>query len=162
MAGTDGQPSGDGSLELQKIGVHETQQKALEKVGSEFEYWSGKLTETSLQMCYALIGANWVVFGSVGGILNSDLAKWSLLMVMLTLASNVIGTWCLSESIRRRFEWAEGHEADWKTQFDDAVGKRVPFPFTTFHESVGFWMRQIKAVFPLIGAIFLIVGAVRK
>ena len=54
----------------------ETLYEALKKVTSEFEYWSGKLTETSMQMCYALIGANWVVFGWLNGILNNVWAKW--------------------------------------------------------------------------------------
>jgi len=155
--------AGDGgSVELNKAGVHETPQEALGRIGSAFDHWSGKLTETSLQMCYALIGANWVVFGSVDGILQSNWAKCSLLMVMLTLASNVIGSWCLSESLRRRFEWAEGNKLVWQQEFNDAVGKRVAFPFTSFHERAGFWMRQIKGTFPLLGGLLLIIGAIVK
>lgn len=145
-----------------RSGVHESPQKAMAKVGSEFEYWSGKLTDTSLQMCYALIGANWVVFGSVGQILRDNYAKLSLLMVILTLASNVIGSWYLSESLRRRFEWAESHEAEWKKEFDEAVGKRDPFPFLERHERAGLLVRQIKGLFPLIGGMFLLIGAILK
>lgn len=143
-------------------GVHESPQKALAKVGTEFEYWSGKLTDTSLQMCYALIGANWVVFGGVGQILRNNCAKLSLLMVMLTLAINVIGSWFLSESIRKRFEWAESHDAEWRAKFEEAKGKRDSFPFLPRHERVGLIVRQIKGLFPLIGGAFLIVGAVLK
>src|SRR5207247_6737303 len=82
-------PVTEGAVELSKKWVHETPQKALEEVGNQFNHWSGKLTENSLQMCYALIGANWVVYGSVGQILQSQWAKLSLLMVILTLAINV-------------------------------------------------------------------------
>jgi hypothetical protein len=81
-----------------KTGLYAASEEALQKVSGEFEYWTGKLTETSLQMCYALIGANWVVFGSVNGILHSGWAKWSLVMVLLALASNVVGAWILSEN----------------------------------------------------------------
>lgn len=52
--------------------------EALKKVSTEYEYWSGKLTETSLQMCYALIAANWVVFGSMNGSLSNIWTKLSL------------------------------------------------------------------------------------
>lgn len=45
--------------------------QALQTVSSEYAYWSGKLTETSSQLSYALIAANWVVFGSLNGILHS-------------------------------------------------------------------------------------------
>jgi hypothetical protein len=158
--GENGNNQPGASLELKKTGVHETPQKALEKVGSEFDHWSGKLTETSLQMCYALIGANWVVFGSVDKILVNNFAKWSLFMVLLTLGCNVVGAWILSESIRNRFEWAEGHSDQWDKAFKDAVGERVPFPFTKFHESMGFWMRQIKGLFPIVGGLLLLIGAI--
>lgn len=141
-------------------GVHESPRKALEKVGSEFEYWSGKLTETSLQMCYALIGANWVVFGSVGKILQNNWAKMSLLMVMLTLACNIVASWSLTESLRKRFEWAEGHSREWDRDFENAKGVRTPFPFTGFRENMGFCVRQIKGLFPLIAAILLVIGAI--
>ena len=143
-------------------GVHETPQKALAKVGSEFEYWSGKLTDTSLQMCYALIGANWVVFGSVGHILENNYSKLSLLSVLVTLGSNVIGSWFLSESLKSRFEWAESHPEDWEKQFELAAGKRDPFPFTNQHEWVGLIVRQVKGLFPLVGGMLLIAGAILK
>src|SRR5215467_8181366 len=146
------------SSELSKKGVHETPQKALDAVGSEFNYWTGKLTEHSLQMCYALIGANWVVYGSVGQILRSQWAKMSLLIVILTLAINVIGAWYLSESLRKRFEWAESHTPAWEKEFQAAVGARVAFPFTDAHEKAGFWLRQVKGLFPLISGAFLIIG----
>jgi hypothetical protein len=152
----------NGPSELSKKGVHETPQKALEAVGSEFNYWSGKLTDSSLQMCYALIGANWVVYGSIGLILQSPWAKLSLLMVILTLAINVIGAWYLSESIRKRFEWAEGHGPQWETDFNAAAGARTAFPFTDAHEKAGFWLRQVKGLLPLVSGAFLIIGAVIK
>jgi len=150
------------SLELAKSGVHETSRKALERVGSEFDHWSGKLTETSLQMCYALIGANWVVFGSVGGILNSGWAKLSLLMVMLTLSSNLIGSWWASEAHRKQFEYAEENPTRWESEFEEAKGKRTAWPFSDNMESVGRGMRRIKVSFPLIGGLLLVIGAVCK
>lgn len=88
------------SLDPSKTGIHESPRKALEKVGFYYEGWSTNLTESSTQMCYGLIGANWVVFGSVGGILNSIWAKWSLFAVILTLGCNVIGAWYMTESLR--------------------------------------------------------------
>jgi hypothetical protein len=141
-------------------GVHESPRKALEKVSFYFEGRTKKLTETSVQMCYALIGANWVVFGSVGKILQSNYAKASLLFVMLTLGINVIGAWFMSESLRRRFEWAEGHDSEWNAEFNAAKGKRVAFPFSEMQESLPFWLRQVKGSFALISAVLLIIGAV--
>src|ERR1700682_3212706 len=90
--------------------------EALKKVSSEFEHWSGKLTESSLQMCYALIGANWAVFGSLQGILKNRWPKLSLLMVIIALATNIIGAWLLSESLRKRVEYGEANSGRWKKE----------------------------------------------
>lgn len=150
------------SNKCSESGVHDSPRKALEKVGSEYEYWSGRLTDASLQMCYCLIGANWVVCGSVGGILNSTCAKLSLLMVLLTLGANVAVSWWASEEHRKIFEFAEGHGDEWKKQFEEAKGKRTPWPFTQSIEIVGRWLRRVKGAFPLISQLILLIGAILK
>jgi hypothetical protein len=163
MAGIDENPlAEEESSELSKRGVYETPRKALEDVGDYYKHWSGRLTETSMQMCYALIGANWVVFGSVGSILQNSWAKLSLLAVILTLAVNVIGAWGMSEALRRRFEYAEEDNDRWQREFNEAAGKRVTWPFTYGIESGAFWLRQIKGLMPIIGGAFLIIGAIGK
>jgi hypothetical protein len=154
------QPSA--SSALTDTGVLDTPRKTYERIGAEFDHWTGKLTDTSLQMCYALIGANWVVFGSVNNILKSNWAKFSLLMVMLTLMSNVLASWWASEQHRKRLEYAEADPLRWTTEFNNAVGKRTPWPFTKTMERVGYWTRQIKGAFPIIGAILLMIGAIVK
>lgn len=143
-------------------GVHETPQKALEKVGSEFEYWSGKLTETSLQMCYALVAGNWLVFGSVGSILGSGWAMLSLLMVLLAMILNMVGAYIMSEWMRLRFEYAESDSDRWKEEFKEYSGERNARPFTKGIEMAGIALRVIKVGLPLVGGLFLIVGAMLK
>ena len=147
---------------IQKTGLYATPEDALKKVASEFEYWTGKLTETSLQMCYALIGANWVVFGSVNGILQSMWAKYSLVMVLLALASNVIGSWILSESLRKRIAYGVGNAVKWKEEYDESVAKDVAWPFTDQIQNTGKYMRWVKAGFTLASGFCLIVGAIWK
>jgi hypothetical protein len=141
-------------------GLYLSPAEASKKVGAEYEYWSGKLTETSLQMCYAIIGANWVVFGTVNGILDNIWGKTSLLMVMIALASNIIGAWALSYLLRKRVEYTEEDSARWKKEFANSVGTRCSWPFTESIDHVGLWMRRIKAVFTLAAGACLIWGAI--
>jgi hypothetical protein len=143
-------------------GLYASPEEALKKLSSEFEYWSGKLTETSLQMCYALIGANWVVFGSINGILRSSYAQWSLVLVLLALGSNVVGAWILSESLRKRIGYGEGDPGRWSREYQSATGKDVAWPFTDAIQNTGTNMRRIKAAFTLASGICLIVGAILK
>jgi hypothetical protein len=135
---------------------------ALKKVSSEYEYWSGRLTETSLQMCYALIAANWVVFGSVNGILANVWAKASLLMVLLALAANIVGAWLLSEKLRERVEYGEEDGPRWQREFDEFTSTSCPWPFTGLIEKIGRRMRMIKAGFTLVAGALLMIGAILK
>jgi hypothetical protein len=138
--------------------------EAVKKVTTEFEHWSGRLTESSLQMCYAVIAANWMVFGgSVNGILNNVFAKLSLLMVILALAANIVGAWILSESLRKMVEHGEGDKVRWQREYDEYLAAaRSPWPFTDSMETAGKWMRFIKGVLPLAAGALLIVGAILK
>jgi hypothetical protein len=146
----------------QKKGLYADPDDALKKVQDGYEYWSGRLTETSLQMCYGLIGANWLVFGSVNGILHSRWAEWSLLMVLLALGSNVIGAWTLSELLRKRVRYGESHGEKWAKEYKESTGKPVAWPFTDRIQNTGKYMRWIKATFTLASGALLIVGAILK
>jgi len=143
-------------------GLYPYPTEALKKVCSEYEYWSGNLTETSLQMSYALIAANWIVFGSLNGILGNFWAKASLLMVILALATNIIGTWLLSEALRKRVAYGESDEARWKEEFDKYSKISCPWPFTESIDGIGRWMRIIKATFTLVAGVLLIIGAIAR
>jgi hypothetical protein len=136
--------------------------EALKKVSSEFEYWSGKLTETSLQMCYAVIAANWVVFGSLNGILNNPWAKWSLVMVIFALAVNIIGARLLSNLLRKRVAYGETDSVRWKQEYAQFSTTDSPWPFTGEIEDTGRWMMNIKAGFTLLAGALLIAGAILK
>jgi hypothetical protein len=66
----DGSPG----FKNEATGTYESSTGALKEIKTAFDYWSGQVTATSLQMCYGLIAANWVVFGSVRNILHSGYA----------------------------------------------------------------------------------------
>lgn len=146
----------------QQEGLYKTPEDAKESVSKAYDDWSGNLSTTSLQMCYALIAANWTIFGSVNGILRSDWAKWSILMVLVALASSVIGSGILSELLRRRVNYAEADYPRWDSEFRAAYGKEDPWPYTELIDSIGASLRWIKAGLTLISGLLLVIGALRK
>ena len=143
-------------------GLYASPQEALKKVSSEYEYWSGKLTETSLQMCYAIIGANWAVFGTVTGISHNIWSKLSLGMVMVALGSNVVAALRLSEALKKQMDYGEGNTDEWAYQYERSVGKNVAWPFTDAIQNMGKNMRFVKGGFAIAGAIFFLIGAALK
>lgn len=137
--------------------LYSDSQDALKAVRDDYLYWTGKLTETSVQLSYAVLGANWAVFGSVDKILTSFWCKASVLLVILSLALSSLGAKMMGEWHRKRIDYAETDPTRWSTEFGDTAGKRDPWPFTTAIESAGKVLRFGKAWLPLVaGACFLV------
>jgi hypothetical protein len=143
-------------------GVYADPAAALKAVIDDYLYWTGRLTETSAQMSYAVIAGNWIVFGSVSTILSSPWSKFSLLCVMLSLATSVIGTWLLSECHRRQAEYGDCDPVRWECEFKQFASTKSPWPFTRSIEQIGLLSRFLKAAFVLLGSLLLVIGALLK
>jgi hypothetical protein len=149
-------------------GLYANPQEALKVIVANYEYWTGRLTETSVQMAYAVIGANWIIFGSVNGILSNIWAKLSLLCALLSLAAGVIGAWFLCEALGRRGNFGDDYPEKWEKEYGDFIKRKTtqpkhdPWPITKFIELTSAWSRNLKAAFVLLGALLLIVGTIVK
>ena len=55
--------------------LYATPGDGLKAVRDDYLYWTGRLTDSSPQLSFAVIAANWAVFGSVQALLNSPWAK---------------------------------------------------------------------------------------
>lgn len=143
----------------QEVGLFASAGDALRAVSDSYDYWSGNLTTSSLQMNYALIGANWIIFGSVNGILSNKWSKWSMILVFLALLTNVIGSLVLTALLRSRILEAEGDNPKWQQEFAAAQGKATHWPFTPSIDNTGTIMRSVKAGLTIASGICLIVGA---
>jgi hypothetical protein len=144
------------------VGLFESAKEALDKVQDTYDYWSGKLTDITLQISFALIGANWAIFNSVNGILGSYWSKASMVCVLLALVSNVIAALALSEMSNARVGYAEENLVRWEKEFKENTGKKVAWPFTDRINFVGTLMRFVRTALIVLGGVFLIVGAVLK
>jgi hypothetical protein len=130
-------------------------QDALKAVRDDYLYWTGRLTETSVQLSYSVLGANWAVFGSVDKILTNFWSKMSVLLIVLSLGFSVFGAKAMGERHLDRINYAEADPGRWNTEFAATAGKRDPWPFTSGIESLGGAMRFGKTWLPLIaGALF--------
>jgi len=128
-------------------------QAALNAVREDYLYWSGKLTDTSLQLSFAILGANWATFGSVNGIMSVLWAKLSVACVVLSLGVNVVGAAVLAELHRRQLEYAESDKSRWAKEFVDAQQRACPWPFTPAIEVLGRGCRELKAWLPVTAGL---------
>jgi hypothetical protein len=138
--------------------LYATPSAALKEVRKDYLYWTGKLTETSLQLSYAILAANWAVFGSVDGILKSRWAEGSVTLVVIGLAVSVVGAKRMGELHGKRIDYAETNPPRWDIEFNETAGKRDPWPFTRQIESLGKRMREAKTWLPVAAGIAFFIG----
>ena len=140
--------------------TYATPAAALEAVHGDFVYWSEKLTDTSLQLSFAVIAANWAVFGSVNRVLGNGWAKYSLFLVLLSLGISLAGSKFMSEMHRECYEYAESDLDRWKSEFDDSIGKRIAWPFTKTIERLGRVLRECKTWLPIGGGVLFLLALI--
>ena len=156
--------SGGGALTSVPAPVgYQTSAEGYKKVQEAYDYWTGKLTDTSMQLSYAVIAANWAVFGSANLVLHNRYSKWSIALVLFALVVNVFGSWVLGELHRARAVAAETRSREWNREWEQYKTQNNPYwPFTRSIIAVSKTMRHIKAWFPLIGGALFLVALVRR
>ena len=130
---------------------------ALKAVREDYLYWTGKVTDSSLQLSLAIIAANWAAFGSVQKILSNRWSKFSLGLIIITLGLNLFSAWCIGELHQHRIDYAQKDSDRWDKECAAALSRKGPWPFTSRIEYLGFSLRIVKTWFPLAaGALFLL------
>ena len=141
--------------------LYESPNKALEAVREDYLYWSGRLTETSVQLSYAVIAANWAVFGSVDGVMKSFWSKLSVILVIIGLGVSLAGAKWMSELHRKRIDYA-AVAARWEAEFRHNTGKRSAWPFTNKIEGVGRIFRWAKTWLPLAAGLSFLIALLSR
>jgi hypothetical protein len=156
MSSSSSKPVGDPKV-LQH-GLYKNAWDAENSIKEDYQAWTGKLTDSSFQLSLGLIGANWAAFGgSVKTILSNSWAKSSLGLVIVSLALGLLGTKWMSESLRRRIDYADEDCTRWEKEWEASVGGVSPWPYSQGIDRLGRWLREAKAWLPIVaGALFLI------
>ena len=138
---------------------------ALATLGRDFNYWSQKLTDSSWQMCLAVIAGNWAYYGSIDAIMKSRWALISLALIFASLAAALLFSFVMSEAHRNAYYAAEDDWGAWQGRFEryqKGIEKRDPFPANRLIDRLGVFTRALKTTLPLIAGTILIIGALRS
>jgi hypothetical protein len=130
---------------------------ALKDLDDAYNYWSGKITETSTSFAIGLIGANWAVFGTAG--LKSELLpRLSVFCALLLLLLGLIQAERMATFHDERHEYAETNPQEWAEEFEAAKTCKAPnpWPYTTQIENWGIWGRRWKTWLPVLGCVFFL------
>ncbi len=143
-------------------GLYQSSNEALKAVRDDYLYWTGRLTDTSIQLSYGVIAANWAVFGSAHEVLTSTWSKLSVGLVIVGLGLSLAGAKWAGELHKARIAYAEADGSRWKAQFEESSAKPDPWPFTQGIESLGRAMREAKTWLPLIAGVLFLIALVRR
>jgi uncharacterized membrane protein YagU involved in acid resistance len=139
-----------------KVGLFNSPNEALKDVQGYFQGWTKALTQTSFQLSFAVIAANWAAFGSVSEIMRNPFSKLSVALIVLGMGVNLLASWHLCNSLESRIHEAEACPEKWYFEFEKAVGKSNDFPHSPKTVLLARRLRIIKAWFPVIAGILFI------
>ena len=141
-----------------KASLYSSASDGLRQVQQDFLYWTGRLTDSGFQLSLALIAGNWAAFGSLQKILNNSWAKWSLALVIATLALSLLGAYIMGHLHQRQIEYAAEDPARWEEDCKRSFGKVDPWPYTDGIETLGRWTREVKTWLPLVSGVCFLVA----
>jgi hypothetical protein len=145
-------PSSDPDVDLKP---YKTPGEAKAKIGTDFNDWSGILTQHSIQASFAIIAANWAVHGSTGKILSNSYSKTSIIVILALLGANLISSWLMTVLHYKRYMYAEDNNEQWRDEYMRSE-KIAHWPYTATISYLGSSMRLIKMVAPIVSAAFFV------
>lgn len=132
--------------------------EATKEIFDGFNKWSTAVGTYGIQSAYALIAANWAVYGGVQGITDNQWAKWSIIVVIIFLGLNLIATLRMAHLYGKRCDYANIDKNRWENEFNAEAEAPSPWPYTSSIENLGDFIRHLKVWAPVLSGIFFIIG----
>jgi hypothetical protein len=123
-----------------------------------FNDWSGAVSTYGIQTAYAVIAANWAVYGNAQTILNNPWAKASMAIIIGFLGVNLLCIGLMTWLYGKRCTYANENNKRWQEEYERENRRSSSWPYTTFIERLGDFMRLLKVWAPVIGGVIFIIG----
>lgn len=153
-------PSESGAPASDEFGqCYESPAAGLKDLASAYDYWTGKITDSSLQLCLAIVAGNWAVHQNRAALLQNKFALVSLSLVLTALMVNLVGAFVMARLNRKHFYTSQANRRDWIEQWRAAERTPMEWPFT---HQIGFWgyaFTIAKVAIVLIAGLCLVIGA---
>ena len=131
---------------------------AVKELFEGFNEWSVTVSSYGIHMAYAVIAANWAVYGNAQAIIGNLWAKSSIAIVISFLGLNLFCTWLMTSLYAKRCAYADEDKTRWSSEFEREKTSSSAWPYTKFIDRLGKFMRLLKVWAPIIGGIVFIIG----
>jgi len=133
---------------------------AANEIFDGYNDWSGTVSSHSLEASYALIAANWAVYGNKSAILASLWARWSLGIVITFLAVNLLLATLMTRLYVKRCKYADDDKDRWDEEFKNAANAPSAWPYTDGIQTLGTVKEFASVIAPVTAGVIFVVGLV--
>ncbi len=120
-----------------------------------YNAWTSGLAKHALQVGFALIGANWALYGTQAGILSNGWATSSLFVAIGYLVLQLVLMQLMCILHKRRHDYAEHDRDRWANEYDAAANKKSDWPFTKGIIRLGKLMTWLNVCVPVLSGALL-------
>lgn len=137
-------------------GIYASPKDAVDAVTRYFDIHTARVAESSSQLAYATIGANWAVYGNANAIFESNLAKLSMALAVGVLVLNLIGAYLISHLLNKVRVNAESDPEKFAADWRRTKGTKDQWPFDGALDTAPKIIRGCKVTLPLLAGILFI------
>lgn len=134
--------------------------EATKEIYTGFNDWSGTLASNSRQVAYALIAANWAVYGNADDILENTWARVSIAVVVVFLGINLICTGWMTRLYKLQCKYSDEDKLRWAQEYKVAEPGPSPWPYTNRIHALGGFMRILNIWAPVGAGVVFILGLI--
>lgn len=138
--------------------LYPTPADATKAIQERYIYWTGKLNDVSLQLSFAVIGANWAVFKTTDGAIQNGWSRASIAIAIVGIGANLFATWWIGNKLSDQVAYAESDLGRWESEYQSNTGRETEWPFTTQIVAVAKSVRFIRISIPVVAGCVLLVG----
>ena len=131
---------------------------AVKELFEGFNRWSASVSSYGMHMAYAVIAANWAVYGDAQAIIANGWAKFSVAIVITFLGLNLFCGWLMTWQYAKRCKYADEDRNRWSDEFEKENTSPSAWPYTSFIERLGDFIRLLKVWAPLAAGILFVLG----
>lgn len=120
-----------------------------------YNAWTSGLAKHALQVTFALIGANWALYGTQAGILSNGWATASLFIAVgyLVLQLGLMLTMAIWHFCQH--EYAEANRSRWEEEFNAAADTKSDWPYTKSIIRLGKFTPWLNLCAPALSGVLL-------
>lgn len=132
--------------------------EATSELHDHFGSWTAGLGKYGLQVTFAVMAANWALYGSNAALLQNPWAKWSMVTAVAYLTLLLLSMGYMVWQSWARRQYADTDKARWAREFKATADRPSAWPYSASMEHLGNVMAALHVLGPLLSGTLLLIS----